>query len=94
MSGAGKLSPLVCGADDAHPPGGSSMKAHDGLYIDGGWRPAGRPGDLIEVVNPADEQVIARVPAAARTTWTPPCARPAPPCPAGRPPRPPSARPG
>ncbi|MYQ93450.1 aldehyde dehydrogenase family protein, partial [Streptomyces sp. SID4946] len=40
------------------------MKAHDGLYIDGGWRPAVRPDDLIEVVNPADEQVIARVPAA------------------------------
>ncbi|MYQ98255.1 aldehyde dehydrogenase family protein, partial [Streptomyces sp. SID6139] len=40
------------------------MKAHDGLYIDGGWRPAVRPDDLIEVVNPADEQVIAVVPAA------------------------------
>ncbi|MFD8914508.1 aldehyde dehydrogenase family protein [Streptomyces sp. NPDC059575] len=38
------------------------MKAHDGLYIDGAWRPAtGR--DVIEVVNPADEQVIGRVPA-------------------------------
>ncbi|MFE5818400.1 aldehyde dehydrogenase family protein [Streptomyces sp. NPDC056479] len=38
------------------------MKAHDGMYIDGGWRPAaGR--DVIEVVNPADEQVIGRVPA-------------------------------
>ncbi|MEW5355567.1 aldehyde dehydrogenase family protein [Streptomyces sp. 16-176A] len=38
------------------------MKAHDGMYIDGAWRPAaGR--DLIEVVNPADEQVIATVPA-------------------------------
>ncbi|MFF9569231.1 aldehyde dehydrogenase family protein [Streptomyces sp. NPDC014685] len=38
------------------------MKAHDGMYIDGAWRPAaGR--DTIEVVNPADEQVIAHVPA-------------------------------
>ncbi|WP_411106337.1 aldehyde dehydrogenase family protein [Streptomyces sp. cmx-4-9] len=38
------------------------MKAHDGMYIDGAWRPAaGR--DRIEVVNPADEQVIAEVPA-------------------------------
>ncbi|MFJ6667220.1 aldehyde dehydrogenase family protein [Streptomyces sp. NPDC091383] len=40
------------------------MKAHDGLYIDGGWCPAARPDEVIEVVNPADEQVIARVPAA------------------------------
>ncbi|CAK7282134.1 aldehyde dehydrogenase family protein [Streptomyces misionensis] len=40
------------------------MKAHDGLYIDGAWRPAGHPDEVIEVVNPADEQVIARVPAA------------------------------
>lgn len=38
------------------------MKAHDGMYIGGAWRPAaGR--DRIEVVNPADEQVIAEVPA-------------------------------
>ncbi|MFJ2823744.1 aldehyde dehydrogenase family protein [Streptomyces toxytricini] len=38
------------------------MKAHDGMYIAGEWRPAaGR--DRIEVVNPADEQVIADVPA-------------------------------
>lgn len=38
------------------------MKAHDGMYIDGAWRPAaGR--DTIAVVNPADEQVIAEVPA-------------------------------
>ncbi|MBC9725796.1 aldehyde dehydrogenase family protein [Streptomyces sp. TRM68367] len=38
------------------------MKAHDGMYIDGAWRPAaGR--DAIDVVNPADEQVIGRVPA-------------------------------
>lgn len=66
------------------------MKAHDGLYIDGAWRPAaGR--DEIEVVNPADEQVIGRVPAgdamdvdtavraarAALATWaaTPPAER-------------------
>ncbi|MGW7253372.1 aldehyde dehydrogenase family protein [Streptomyces sp. NPDC054834] len=39
------------------------MKPHDGLYIDGAWRPAAG-GDLIEVVNPADEQVIGHVPAA------------------------------
>ncbi|MDH6611163.1 aldehyde dehydrogenase (NAD+) [Streptomyces sp. SAI-208] len=38
------------------------MKAHDGMYIDGEWRPATGP-DVIEVVNPVDEQVIARVPA-------------------------------
>jgi aldehyde dehydrogenase (NAD+) len=38
------------------------MKAHDGMYIDGAWRTAaGR--DAIEVVNPADEQVIGQVPA-------------------------------
>ncbi|WP_030294230.1 aldehyde dehydrogenase family protein [Streptomyces katrae] len=38
------------------------MKAHDGMYIGGAWRPAaGR--DRIEVVNPADEQIIAGVPA-------------------------------
>ncbi|MFG2131127.1 aldehyde dehydrogenase family protein [Streptomyces sp. NPDC048751] len=38
------------------------MKAHDGMYIDGAWRPAAGP-DVIEVVNPVDEQVIGRVPA-------------------------------
>lgn len=38
------------------------MKAYDGMYIDGSWRPAAGPG-VIEVVNPADEQVIATVPA-------------------------------
>jgi aldehyde dehydrogenase (NAD+) len=38
------------------------MKAHDGMYIDGTWRPAtGR--DTIDVVNPVDEQVIGQVPA-------------------------------
>ncbi|MFE7122055.1 aldehyde dehydrogenase family protein [Streptomyces sp. NPDC057654] len=38
------------------------MKAHDGMYIDGAWRPAaGR--DTIAVVNPADEQEIGAVPA-------------------------------
>ncbi|MGA4984835.1 aldehyde dehydrogenase family protein [Streptomyces cellulosae] len=38
------------------------MKAYDGMYIDGAWRPAaGR--DVIEVVGPADERVIATVPA-------------------------------
>ncbi|MER6159069.1 aldehyde dehydrogenase family protein [Streptomyces sp. NPDC001868] len=38
------------------------MKAHDGMYIGGTWRPAAG-ADTIEVVNPADEQVIDRVPA-------------------------------
>ncbi|WP_328846607.1 aldehyde dehydrogenase family protein [Streptomyces sp. NBC_00258] len=38
------------------------MKAHDGMYIDGEWRPAAGT-DAIAVVNPADEQVIAQVPA-------------------------------
>jgi aldehyde dehydrogenase (NAD+) len=66
------------------------MKAQDGMYIDGAWRPAAGQG-VIDVVNPADEQVVARVPAgtaedvdaavrAARTAlpgWaaTPPAAR-------------------
>ncbi|MEV5906421.1 hypothetical protein, partial [Streptomyces sp. NPDC052127] len=32
------------------------MKAHDGIYLDGAWRPAaGR--DVIEVVDPVAEQV-------------------------------------
>uniref|UniRef100_UPI003C7B239C aldehyde dehydrogenase family protein n=1 Tax=Streptomyces sp. rh155 TaxID=3028728 RepID=UPI003C7B239C len=38
------------------------MKAHDGMYIGGEWRPAAGP-DTIAVVNPADEQVIGHVPA-------------------------------
>ncbi|MFD7664569.1 aldehyde dehydrogenase family protein [Streptomyces sp. NPDC059788] len=38
------------------------MKQHDAMYIDGSWRPAAGP-DAIEVVNPADERVIATVPA-------------------------------
>lgn len=38
------------------------MKAHDGMYIGGEWRPAAGSG-RIEVVNPADEQVIGAVPA-------------------------------
>ncbi|MDX6350501.1 MAG: aldehyde dehydrogenase [Streptomyces sp.] len=38
------------------------MKAHDAMYIDGAWRPAAGT-DTIAVVNPADEQVIATVPA-------------------------------
>lgn len=38
------------------------MKAHDGMYIRGQWRPAAGT-DTIAVVNPADEQVIATVPA-------------------------------
>ncbi|MCQ4083286.1 aldehyde dehydrogenase family protein [Streptomyces sp. RB6PN25] len=38
------------------------MKAHEAMYIDGDWRlPAGP--ETVEVVNPADEQVIAAVPA-------------------------------
>jgi aldehyde dehydrogenase (NAD+) len=40
------------------------MKPHDGMYIDGAWRPA-VGSDTIEVVNPVDEQVIGRVPAGA-----------------------------
>ncbi|WP_435611965.1 aldehyde dehydrogenase family protein [Streptomyces sp. bgisy159] len=39
------------------------MKAHDGIYLDGAWRPA-LSRDLIDVVDPVDEQVVARVPAA------------------------------
>ncbi|MFE0646243.1 aldehyde dehydrogenase family protein [Streptomyces sp. NPDC058877] len=38
------------------------MKAHDAMYIGGEWRPASS-ADSIPVVNPADEQVIGRVPA-------------------------------
>ncbi|CAL9398952.1 aldehyde dehydrogenase family protein [Streptomyces sp. XY006] len=38
------------------------MKAHDGMYIGGAWRPAAGQ-DVIEVVNPADEQVVGTVPA-------------------------------
>ncbi|NBE56374.1 aldehyde dehydrogenase family protein [Streptomyces boluensis] len=38
------------------------MKAHDGMYIDGAWRPAAG-ADTIAVVDPVDEQVIAHVPA-------------------------------
>ncbi|MBN0047190.1 aldehyde dehydrogenase family protein [Streptomyces actuosus] len=38
------------------------MKAHEGIYIDGAWRPAAGQ-DVIEVVNPVDEQVIGTVPA-------------------------------
>ncbi|QKW05682.1 aldehyde dehydrogenase family protein [Streptomyces sp. NA04227] len=38
------------------------MKAHDGMYIDGDWRPAAGT-ESISVVNPADEQVIGQVPA-------------------------------
>ncbi|MFD9972285.1 aldehyde dehydrogenase family protein [Streptomyces sp. NPDC059017] len=38
------------------------MKAHDGMYIGGAWRPAAG-ADTIAVVDPADEQVIAHVPA-------------------------------
>ncbi|MER7479810.1 aldehyde dehydrogenase family protein [Streptomyces sp. NPDC126510] len=38
------------------------MKAYDGMYIDGAWRPAAGQ-DVIEVVNPVDGQVIGTVPA-------------------------------
>ncbi|MFJ4281541.1 aldehyde dehydrogenase family protein [Streptomyces massasporeus] len=38
------------------------MKAYDGMYIDGAWRPAAGQ-DVIEVVNPVDEQVVGTVPA-------------------------------
>ncbi|MGI5424792.1 aldehyde dehydrogenase family protein [Streptomyces sp. CA-179760] len=38
------------------------MKAYDGMYIQGAWRPAAGQ-DVIEVVNPVDEQVIGTVPA-------------------------------
>ncbi|MFI0713788.1 aldehyde dehydrogenase family protein [Streptomyces inhibens] len=38
------------------------MKHHDAMFIDGTWRPAAGAG-TIEVVNPADERVIATVPA-------------------------------
>ncbi|MGW3010488.1 aldehyde dehydrogenase family protein [Streptomyces sp. NPDC001219] len=38
------------------------MKQHDAMYIDGSWRPAEGSG-TIEVVDPADGQVIATVPA-------------------------------
>ncbi|WP_405752405.1 aldehyde dehydrogenase family protein [Streptomyces sp. NBC_00012] len=38
------------------------MKAHDGMYIGGEWRAAAGT-DAIEVVDPANEQIIAHVPA-------------------------------
>ncbi|MEV5727663.1 aldehyde dehydrogenase family protein [Streptomyces pharetrae] len=38
------------------------MKAHDGMYIDGAWRPAAG-ADVIDVVNPVDGRVIGQVPA-------------------------------
>ncbi|MEU9981472.1 aldehyde dehydrogenase family protein [Streptomyces sp. NPDC050856] len=38
------------------------VQAHNGMYIDGAWRPAAGSG-TIAVVNPADERVIAHVPA-------------------------------
>ncbi|MGW6569767.1 aldehyde dehydrogenase family protein [Streptomyces sp. NPDC054975] len=38
------------------------MKSHDAMYIGGEWRPAAS-SDTLPVVNPADEQVIAHVPA-------------------------------
>jgi aldehyde dehydrogenase (NAD+) len=39
-----------------------SMKAHDAMYIGGQWRPAAE-ADTIAVINPADERIIAEVPA-------------------------------
>ncbi|MFE0173948.1 aldehyde dehydrogenase family protein [Streptomyces sp. NPDC059002] len=38
------------------------MKPHDGMYIDGAWRPAAGTGS-ITVLNPVDEQPIGEVPA-------------------------------
>ncbi|MEU1157532.1 aldehyde dehydrogenase family protein, partial [Streptomyces sp. NPDC005918] len=38
------------------------MKAHDGMYIDGAWRPAAGT-DTITVLNPADEEPVGQVPA-------------------------------
>ncbi|WP_093788110.1 aldehyde dehydrogenase family protein [Actinacidiphila guanduensis] len=38
------------------------QQAHDGLFIDGKWSPAAA-GEWIDVVDPASEQVIGRVPA-------------------------------
>ncbi|MFD4479013.1 aldehyde dehydrogenase family protein [Streptomyces sp. NPDC058471] len=38
------------------------MKAHDGMYIGGAWRPAAGT-DTITVLNPADEQPVGQVPA-------------------------------
>lgn len=38
------------------------MKAHDGMYIDGAWRPAAGTG-TITVLNPADERPVGDVPA-------------------------------
>ncbi len=57
-----KITALVWGRTRLRGPGGKTMKAHDGMYIDGAWRPAAGP-DVIEVVNPLDEQVVGRVPA-------------------------------
>ena len=38
------------------------MKAHDGMFLDGSWRPALGSG-TIEVTNPADSTVLGAVPA-------------------------------
>ena len=38
------------------------MKAHDGMFLDGSWRPALGSG-TIEVTNPADGTVLGAVPA-------------------------------
>ncbi|MET9802649.1 aldehyde dehydrogenase family protein [Streptomyces sp. NPDC006368] len=39
------------------------MKAHDGMYIGGAWVPPAGDAGTIAVVNPADEEIIAHVPA-------------------------------
>lgn len=40
----------------------TQAQAHEGMYIDGAWRPAAHP-ERIEVVNPADGTVLGTVPA-------------------------------
>ena len=49
-----------------------------------------RSAEWRDIVNPATQEVLARVPMATRTKSTPPSAPPRPPSPAGR--KPPSAR--
>lgn len=63
-TGASLVRTRTDGADPhhPHPSGRMTVKLHDGMYIDGAWRPAAGT-ERIEVVNPADEQVIAAVPA-------------------------------
>lgn len=47
---------------DAHRPGRAPMKEHREIYVNGQWLPS-RCSRLIDVVNAATEDVIARVPA-------------------------------